>query len=142
MDITWMKQKLAQNGFTLQDLAEQTQIPLETLEQVSRNELADESVWDIILETLNDYPALQAPSAEVLQDLQNDLQTYGEEAQVRVYYGVNQTDLIFCEYECLEDGRIHGASVPVDFLSDFVLPLKDALTLFAKQNFTLQQPAQ
>lgn len=140
MDINWMNQKLAQNGFTLEDLAGQTGLSLETLETISRTGQADEADWNLILDTLNDYPAIQAPSADILQDLQQDISIYGDQAQVRVYYGVNQTDLIFCEYECLEDGRLHGAPVPITFLSDFTLSLEDALTLFTRQNFTFQQP--
>lgn len=140
MDINWMNQKLAQNGFTLQDLSEQTGLPLEKLETISSTSSADEADWNLILDTLNDYPALQAPAADILQDLQQDIETYGADAQVRVYYGVNQSDLIFCEYECLEDGRLHGAPVPITFLTDFILPLQDALTLFTRQNFTLQRP--
>lgn len=139
MNGKWLEQKLAQNGFTPQDLADQTQLSLQTIQEVIADQDADNEVWDLILSTLNQYPRVIIPDAQVLNDLKNDIETYGQDAQCLVFYGVNQNQLAFCEYQCLEDQKMHGANVPTEYLSSLPMSLADALQLFTKQNFTAMQ---
>lgn len=138
MDVTWLKQKLAQNGFTLKDLADQTGLPLCKLEKAVETQNAKQSVWNAILDVMNDYPAVRYPSAQILNDLAQDVSSYGEEALCLVYYGVNQNELVFCEYQSLTDMEMHGANVGTTFLSTLKLTLGEAQELFTRQNFTIE----
>lgn len=135
----WLVQKLNQNGFSLQDLSSQTGLSLAMLQSVAADELADPMVWDVIMDTLNQYPAVMTPASSVLEDLNQDIQKWGQDGKCIVYYGVNQNLLGFCEYKNLADGEIHGANVDTQFLASMELTLKEALELFTKQNYTLQK---
>ncbi len=132
----WLRQILNQNGFSLTDLARQTGLSEETIATAAKDETEDSEVWNIILDTVNDYPAIRTPAASILEDLQNDISQYGEDAGCLVYYGVNQNLLGFCEYMCLDDQKMHGANVDTEFLSILQLTLKEALELFTKQNYS------
>lgn len=139
MDGKWLSQKLAQNGFTPADLAKQTGLDLQTIEQVINNQSADEQTWNLILDTLNLYPRVTVPSEQVLLDLKNDIDTYGSDAACIVFYSVNQNQLAFCEYRPLENMTMHGGNVPTQFLSQMQITLGEALDLFTKQNFASQK---
>ncbi len=52
-DGEWLKQKLAQSGFTLEDLANQSGLPLGQLEKIARNEEGTDEEWNEILSVLN-----------------------------------------------------------------------------------------
>lgn len=134
----WLLQKLAQNGFGPQDLADQTGIQLQSIEQIINTNTGSEEEWDVILDTLNDYPRIIIPSAQVLDDLQEDIEKFGEDALCVVYYGVNQNLLGFCEYQCLADLYAHGSNVPTDYLSRIQMTLAEARDLFTKQNYANQ----
>lgn len=138
MDGKWLLQKLSQNGFDLEDLSNQTGLSVEKLSYFTKNDEADKNEWNLILSTFNEYPALRYPSVDILENLKEDIKQFGSEAPVKIYYGVNQAQLIFTEYECLGNGHRHGTNVPVDYLSSFTIPLKDAYTLFKKQQYTIE----
>lgn len=134
----WLNQVLAQNGFSLEDLAGQTGLPLEEIQKAASDDEAQSEVWNIVLDTLNDYPSVRTPAASILDDLKNDIAKYGEDAACLVFYGVNQNLLGFCEYQCLDDLQMHGANVAVEYLSTLKLTLAEALELFTKQNYTTE----
>lgn len=134
----WLVLVLNQNGFSMADLAGQTGLQLSVIEEAAKSDTAKSEVWNIILDTVNDYPSIRTPGADILDDLNNDIQKYGENALCIVYYGVNQNLLGFCEYQCMDDLQMHGAQVDVEYLSALRMSLAEALELFTKQNYTLQ----
>lgn len=137
MDQKWLEQKLSQNGFNLQDLSGQTGIPLSVLETLDETNEETKVVWDMVLNTLNNYPAVRYPSADILDDLADDIQTYSADAQCEVDYGAGDGSLVFVGYLCLENGRWHGSSMPREYLSHMHLTLKEARRLFERQNNTI-----
>lgn len=134
----WLAQILSQNGFSLENLAGQTGLDLSLIQKACSEEEADSEVWNIILDTVNDYPAIRTPDSDILGLLDQDIQKYGSDAECIVYYGVNQNLLGFCEYRCLDDLNMHGANVDTEFLSSLQLTLAEAKELFEKQNYTVQ----
>lgn len=138
MDGKWLQDKLNQNGFTDEDLAEQTGLSLDQIQQVINDQSASQEVWDVILGVLNQYPAVRYPNADILKDIEADIAAYGDQAQVQVYYGVTDNSLVFSEYLCVENGMMHGANVPTEYLSMLTITLEQARTLFTRQNCTIQ----
>lgn len=132
MPASWLEQKLAQNGLTLADLSKQTDLPLQTLEELSKTEKGTSPEWNLVLSTINSYPALYAPSQDLPALLESRMQSEGDDAQCIVYYGVNQSDLLFvaCRFD---DGTLHGANVDVTNLKHFPLTLRQAYDLFSAQ---------
>lgn len=135
----WLSQKLAQNGFGPEDLAEQTGLDIQTVKKIIESNEGTQQDWDIILDTLNDYPEVIIPAASVLDDLNEDIEKFGEDGMCIVYYGVNQNQLAFCEYQCLADLYAHGANVPTDYLASMQITLQEAKQLFTKQNYSAMQ---
>lgn len=132
MPASWLEQKLAQNGFTLKDLAAQTGLSLEAIEQLSKTERGSDPQWNLVLSTLNSYPALYAPGRDLCDLIGMRIQEEGRDALCTVYYGVNQSDLLFvaCRFD---DASLHGANVDVSLLKHFSIPLGDAYALFEAQ---------
>lgn len=139
MNGKWLEQKLNQNGFGPEDLAKQTGLSQETIENMIKTSQADEADWNIVLDTLNQYPAIMTPSAEILEDLKQDIEQWGDDVVCVVYYGVNQNLMAFTGYQNLCDNRYHGANVNTEFLSSLQTELKEAYELFKKQNYSLQK---
>lgn len=134
---TWLEQKLAQNGFTLEDLSKQTGIDRSTLLKMAEKEEARDEQWNTVLSVLNSYPILYTPSADLLDLLRQRIEQSSAQEMCTVYYGVNQSNLIFalCQFE---DGSIHGANVQPDFLRSLHLPLGEVLQLFQAQELALE----
>ncbi len=114
-DGEWLKQKLAQNGFDLQDLSKQSGISLERLEEIAASQSTDQEDWNVILSVLNDYPTLYAPSSDLIGEIQSRIEAAGEDDPCTVFYGVNQGDLLFvlCQFS---DLSLHGANVSPQYL--------------------------
>lgn len=137
----WLKNKLAQNGYTLNDLALQTGLSQEEIEQAAAKGEADQLDWDVILDTLNQYPAWRYPSAQIVQELEGDISEFGGDGACEVYYGVNQEELVFSACRVLANGSIHGANLSqeaLEYASILHLSLQEAKTLFEKQQFSLE----
>ena len=139
MNGKWLEQKLNQNGFGPEDLAEQTGLSIKTIKDIIRTSEADPEDWNLILDTLNQYPAVRTPSSDILKDLEADLEQWGKDALCVVYYGVNQNLLGFTGYQNLSDLQYHGAPVNTEFLSTLQVTLQEAWELFRKQNGSLQK---
>lgn len=131
----WLNKILAANGFSLDDLSNQTGISKHKIEKIASSENADKDEWNAILTTINTYPALDYPSGTILEQIKSDIDNLGIEARCIVYYGVNAGNLIFCDYKAEGDLEEHGANVPLEFLSQLNLSLQEAYELFRKQNF-------
>lgn len=129
----WLKQKLSQNGISMDDFAEQTGIDTQDLEQIAAGAPATRMQWDVILSTLNEYPILYYPAAEVITDLKNAVANGQGDARVNVYYGVNQSSLIFACYQDLATMEMHGADVDTQMLHVLDLSTEEALALFSAQ---------
>jgi lambda repressor-like predicted transcriptional regulator len=137
---TWLKQKLAQNGFTFADLSEQTGISVSDLENIADTEQASQEQWDVILDTLNNYPDIRYPAADILDDLDADIQSAGDEGSCIVFYGVSDHSIVFTGYQNLADLAYHGSgSIDQQYVSQLNTTLGDAKTLFARQNVTISQ---
>lgn len=132
----WLEEELKANGMTLQDLSDQTGISLRKLEKLTNSDEGDKEVWNTVLTELNSYPSLDYPSASILEDLQNDMNQVGPEAECTVYYGVDSGDLIFTDYK-LPGRGLHGANQTLEFLAALHITLEEAYELFEKQNLTL-----
>lgn len=135
----WLQQILNQNGFSIEDLAGQTGFAVDVISQAAASEEADSEAWNIILDTVNDYPSIMLPASSIIDDLKNDIQKYGDDALCLVFYGVNQNLLGFVEYQCMDDLQMHGSPVSTEFLSSMQLALSEALELFTKQSYTQQK---
>ncbi|UNT96877.1 hypothetical protein [Allobaculum mucilyticum] len=135
--MTWLEQKLAQNGFTLHDLSVQTGLSMDVLQKLNQQGKGDSEEWNIVLDALNQYPVLYAPDPQILSDLSERIEEEGGDASCTVYYGVNQSDLLFvlCRFD---DGSLHGADVETDDLRMLPMSLNDALELFTAQNFAIE----
>lgn len=133
----WLLQKLSQNGFTLQDLANQTGIDVNTLQTIVDTNQADQMVWDVILDTLNQYPTLYYPAGDIVSEIEAQIQATSAENTCTIYYGVNQGELVFalCRFD---DGSLHGANVSCDYLHSFQIPLSAAKELFFCQEASLE----
>lgn len=133
----WLAQKLLQNGFTAQDLAAQTDLPLSTIQSILDTNEAQDEVWDIILGTLNQYPTLYYPASDIIQEIQSQIAATSPTNDCTVYYGVNQGELVFalCRFD---DGSLHGANVDPTYLHTLQLPLQAAQELFFCQQASLQ----
>ncbi len=133
----WLAQKLLQNGFTAQDLAAQTDLPLSTIQSILNTNEAQDEVWDIILGTLNQYPTLYYPASDIIQEIQSQIAATSPSNDCIVYYGVNQGELVFalCRFD---DGSLHGANVDPTYLHTLQLPLQAAEELFFCQQASLQ----
>lgn len=133
----WLLQKLSQNGFTLQDLANQTGIDVNTLQTIVDTNQADQMVWDVILDTLNQYPTLYYPASDIVSEIEAQIQATSAENTCTIYYGVNQGELVFalCRFD---DGSLHGANVSCDYLHSFQIPLSAAKELFFCQEASLE----
>ncbi len=131
-DGEWLKQKLAQSGFTLEDLASQSGLPQQQLEKMANNEEGTDEEWNMILSVLNDYPTLYMPSADLLDEIRNQIQSSSPTDPCTVYYGINQSDLLFvlCRFA---DLSMHGANVDPQYLFSLDLNLGQALRLFQEQ---------
>lgn len=136
---TWLVQKLAQNGFTLDDLSSQTGLPVSVLEQLAQSEKGSSPEWDTVLDILNQYPSVRYPAADILQDIDADIEQFTDQAMCNVYYGVSDNSLVFCEYQCLDGGNMHGANVDAAYLSCLQLPLSQLKELMIRQNCTIGQ---
>ncbi len=134
---SWLAQKLLQNGFTLQDLAAQTGLDLNTLQAIVDHNEADPQVWAVVLETLNQYPTLYYPAGDLIQEIQAQIEATSASNDCLVYYGVNQGELVFalCRFE---DGSLHGANVDPTYLHTLQLPLQAAQELFFCQQASLE----
>lgn len=133
MNNTWLAQKLAQNGFTFEDLSAQTSISVEDLEKLSQTERGDSLEWNTVLSVLNDYPSVRIPSSSILDDLNNDLNEYPD-GQAQCFYGFEDGAAVFTGYINLDDGQYHGSNTAREYLSSLTCSLQDALTLFTRQN--------
>ncbi len=133
----WLAQKLLQNGFTAQDLAAQTDLPLSTIQSILNTNEAQDEVWDIILGILNQYPTLYYPASDIIQEIQSQIAATSPSNDCIVYYGVNQGELVFalCRFD---DGSLHGANVDPTYLHTLQLPLQAAEELFFCQQASLQ----
>ena len=109
------------------------------MKDIIRTSQADPEDWDLILNTLNQYPAVRTPSADILKDLEADLEQCGKKAPCVIYYGVNQNLLGFVGYQNLSDLQYHGAQTSTEFLSTLQITLQEAYELFKKQNYSLQK---
>lgn len=132
----WVKELLKENGMSEKDLCEQTGLSEKVVDRLLNEDEADEQTWNVVLTQLNTYPALDYPAESILEDLQNDMNQLGPEAECAVYYGVNDGDLIFTDYK-LPGQHDHGANEPIDQLSVIHITLEEAYELFEKQNMTL-----
>lgn len=137
----WLKQKLAQNGFTLEDLAAQSGLSPETIHALADDETGTNEAWDIVLGVLNDYPALFAPADSILDDLRALVRQGMGEELVDVYYGVNQSDLLFCCVKNEANGRMMGSDVEVRWLRMIPMMVTDALALFQAQSLAIANAA-
>lgn len=133
----WLAQKLLQNGFTLEDLANQTGIDITTLKAIENTNQADQDVWDVVLDTLNQYPTLYYPASDIVSEINAQIEATSADNTCIVYYGVNQGELVFalCRFD---DGSLHGANVSCDYLHSFQLPLSAAKDLFFCQEASLE----
>lgn len=138
MDGKWLVQKLQQNGFTLQDLAGQSGIALPVLEKIANSDEGSAQDWDTILSVLNQYPAVRYPASDILDDIAADIETYGSDAPCNVFYGVSDNSLVFCEYQCLDGGGLHGANVDTTYLSMMQISLADLQVVMTRQNCTIE----
>ncbi|MBD5424207.1 MAG: hypothetical protein HDR44_03695 [Allobaculum sp.] len=134
---SWLAQKLLQNGFTVQDLAAQTDLDANTIQAIIDQNEADPEVWTIILGTLNQYPTLYYPASDLIQEIQAQMEATSPSNECTVYYGVNQGELVFalCRFD---DGSLHGANVAPDYLHTLSMPLEAAKELFFCQQASLE----
>ena len=137
---SWLAQKLLQNGFTVQDLAAQTDLDANTIQSIIDHNEADPEVWAIILGTLNQYPTLYYPTRDLLNEVQAQIEATSSTNECTVYYGVNQGELVFalCRFD---DGSLHGANVDPTYLHTLSLPLQAAQELFFCQQASLENAA-
>ena len=135
--MTWLEQKLAQNGFTLEDLAQQSGLSLQQIQELAQTQRGTSPQWDLVLGVLNSYPSVRIPSSDILDQLQNDLQTYPD-GQAMLFYGVSDGAITFTGYQNLSDGAYHGSNTDQTYLSRLVCSLDQALTLFTRQNAASQ----
>jgi transcriptional regulator with XRE-family HTH domain len=133
----WLSSVLKSNGFSLQDLSDQCGVSMENLNKIIHNQPVSKDVWNQVLCTLNDYPTLYYPDASILSSLQQDIDEYGQDYMCRVFYGVNASNLIFCDYMLLGSSQDHGANVDLSTLNALHISLKEALQLLTKQNDTI-----
>lgn len=134
----WLEGVLNANGFTAADLQKQTGLAAKDIQAVMQDEPASEMVWNTILSTVNAYPALDYPSADILRDLAADIESEGPQGECIVYYGVSAGDLIFTSYMLLSDMQLKGAQASPKWQAQLPMHLEQAQVLFTKQNCTLQ----
>lgn len=133
----WLKKVLAANGYTPEELINQTGLSEREVENVLNDKPAKKDTWNVILTQINNYPTIDYPSDEILQDLKRDIEQETAQARCYVYYGVNSSDLIFCDYTLIGSNQEEGANVNLQMLSSLNLSLQEALELFTKQSLTL-----
>lgn len=129
----WLSQKLSQNGFSAEDLARQSGLPLETIQSLIHDQNADAVTWDLVLDVLNQYPVLYYPAGDLIDLIDQKIAAGSGQEQCLVCYGVNQDQLVFaaCRFD---DGSLHGASVDPTMLRWLELTLEEARDLFFAQN--------
>lgn len=128
-----IKQKLSQNGFNVQDLASQSGLSVDQIEQVIKTGEADEETWNIILDTFNQYPALYAPADDLLAEIKGQILQSSADDPCTIFYGVNQSDLLFVAVQ-FADLSVQGANVDLDYLHRLDnVTLGQALALFEAQ---------
>lgn len=133
MNGKWLAQKLSQNGFSAQDLARQSGLSLDTIQAMIKDEKADSTDWDIVLDVLNQYPTLYYPAQDLIDLIDQKIAAGSGQEQCLVCYGVNQDQLVFaaCRFD---DGSLHGANIDPTMLRWLELTLEEARDLFYAQN--------
>lgn len=137
MDGEYLEQKLSQNGFTAQDLSGQTGLDLKTIQAMIANNEGSQDDWNIVLDTLNQYPVLYYPAEEIIEDINDRISQDGDKDPCTIFYGVNQSELVFavCQFS---DGSLHGANVNTTYLHRLdPVTLAQAKELFEAQNAAL-----
>lgn len=132
MDGKWLSQKLSQNGFSAEDLARQSGLDLSVIQNMIQDQDASKEDWDIVLGVMNQYPTLYYPTKDLIDLIDQQINTGSGQEQCIVYYGVNQDQLIFagCRFD---DGSLHGANVDPTMLRWLELTLEEARDLFFAQ---------
>ncbi|MBF0578462.1 hypothetical protein IM774_01365 [Erysipelotrichaceae bacterium RD49] len=129
----FIEQKLSQNGFNVQDLANQSGLSAGQIEKMIKTSQADEEEWNIVLDTLNQYPALYAPADDLLEEIKGQIAQSSPDDPCTVFYGVNQSDLLFVAVQCA-DLSVLGANVDLGYLHRLDnVSLGQALALFEAQ---------
>ncbi len=115
MDGEYLEQKLSQNGFTAEDLSEQTGLDLKTVESMIQDNKGSQEDWDVVLGILNQYPVLYYPAGDIVDEINQQIGQTGDDDTCTIFYGVNQSELVFalCQFT---DGSLHGANVDPTYL--------------------------
>ncbi len=129
----FIKQKLSQNGFNIQDLASQSGLSAAQIEKMIQTGQANEEDWNIVLDTFDQYPALYAPAEDLVEQIKGQIAQSSADDPCTIFYGVNQSDLLFVAVQ-FTDLSVQGANVDLGYLHrlDHV-SLGQALALFEAQ---------
>lgn len=134
----WLPQVLTANGMNEQDLEKALQLEPGSIRELMDKDEATGTVWDAVLTWFNDLLSLSYPAANILDDIRDYIQAAGPDAGCEVYYGVNAGNLIFTGLRVTDTGAYYGSDTDSPLLAAMHLTLKEAQTLFFKQNCTLQ----
>ncbi|WP_323089093.1 hypothetical protein [Allobaculum sp. JKK-2023] len=129
----WIEQKLSQNGFTVQDLSDQSGLDVAEIQKMIETSEGNELDWNTVLSTLNQYPALYAPANDLLTIIEGQMEQSSADEPCTIFYGVNQSDLLFVAIQ-FSDLSVHGANVSRDYLHRIdQVSLGQAYALFQAQ---------
>jgi transcriptional regulator with XRE-family HTH domain len=133
----WLKTMRLKKGLTQKELAEKTGLTIFTIQNIEQgSRKGSPATWEKILNFFErgESPKISYDSEELIEEIKEDIEEFGEDYECYVFYKEKDGKLIFTNYDFdVEEDQVQPEELlPNEYL--LKTNLGDALKLFEKQN--------